>query len=397
IDKNDYEVIRHSDSLGMKHIFMILEKSELSNYELNIVKNQGGLQIKGPITDVLTNQYFTDFSEFYFISLEIPENETGKYPFTVGISDFEYDFSKHFYDKNISCKITQFKELDTDFDSTRLVFVASKNNVDVIVFNDNEKLKKMVTYTAGEVSFCAISKKTEEFFTTLESVTFIDQTLNTLPFEKIHLKPKIKDENGLNVQIDNFTMVEIDNVNEKSYSLTFDVPVVEGENAFSLEIEDKTGQSEKAVFILEKNTKLVEFKIQETEMTDSEVFEEVDGTFDLVNNRDSCFVKIIIFNETRKEKKTERFLIVNNGKKTEKHRIQTKNGTRFVALYLNNSTNGENYSLSYNQYTEELMKINTKKQDELFLKVENNFMAGSNYYHLNYFKDDFTTLSLEYT
>ncbi|MGL6100821.1 MAG: hypothetical protein ACRC0G_14530, partial [Fusobacteriaceae bacterium] len=43
------------------------------------------------------------------------------------------------------------------------------------------------------------------------------------------------------------------------------------------------------------------------------------------------------------------------------------------------------------------MKINTKKQDELFLKVENNFMAGSNYYHLNYFKDDFTTLSLEYT
>ncbi|MGL6098933.1 MAG: hypothetical protein ACRC0G_04840, partial [Fusobacteriaceae bacterium] len=46
IDKNDYEVIRHSDSLGMKHIFMILEKSELSNYELNIVKNQGGLQIK---------------------------------------------------------------------------------------------------------------------------------------------------------------------------------------------------------------------------------------------------------------------------------------------------------------------------------------------------------------
>ncbi|MGL6099850.1 MAG: hypothetical protein ACRC0G_09535, partial [Fusobacteriaceae bacterium] len=397
VENTKYQFVRHWHQDDQKHFYMMLEKNQLSNYEKNIITNQGGLLLKGPLADVLTKQQFINFAEFYFIEVEVPITESNVYPFSVGIADFEYDFSKYFYDQNISCRINQYKELDMNFDTTRMIFIASKTPTDVILFNNIEKIKNLKTYVADEITFCAISKKGDEFFTTIEAVTFIDQELNTLPFEKIHFKPVVKDENGVDVKIENFTMTEIENINEKSYNINFEVPIEDGENVFNLTVADKTGQSETTTFILEKNTKLVEFKLQESEMTDSEIFADEDGTYNLINNKENCFVKILVFNETRKEKVSERFLIVNNGKKTEKHRIQTKNGTRYVALYLSTSTIGETYTLSYNEYSGELMKVNTKKQDELFLKIENDFIVGSNYYHLNYFKDDFSTVSIECT
>ncbi|MGL5719063.1 MAG: hypothetical protein ACRCX2_39040, partial [Paraclostridium sp.] len=317
--------------------------------------------------------------------------------FSVGITDFDYDFSKYFYDANLSCKLTQYKELDMDFDSTKIVFLALKKQTEVLMFNDKKKLKTLKTHVADEVSFCTLSCKSDEYFTTSESVTFIDQVLNTLPFEKIHLKPTVVDENENEVAVENFTMTEIINVNEKSYNITFDVPIKDGENIFTMSVSDITGQEDSVSFIIEKNSKLVEFQIQETEMTDSEIFKNDNESYKLVNNRDSCFVKVLVFNETRKERKTERFIIVNNGSKTEKHRIQTKNDTRFVALYLPNTSDGNTYSLSYNDFSDELLKIETKRQNELYLKIEEEFIVGSNYYHLNYFKDEFSTVSVEYT
>ncbi|MGL5964915.1 MAG: hypothetical protein ACRCZ2_11070 [Fusobacteriaceae bacterium] len=397
VSKDHYECLRHFHSLDKKHFYMVLDKNKLTNYERNIIDNQGGLEIKGPITEFVSMQGFVAFADFYFIEVEVELSNVEKYPFTVGIKDFDYDFSKYFYDSNVSCKLTQYKELDMDFDSTRIVFLALKKETELILFNNEKKLKRTKTYTADEISFCAISCKKDEFFTTTESVTFIDQVLNTLPFEKIHLTPVVTDELGNKVDILNFSMTEITNTEDKSYNISLEVPIKSGENIYNMAISDVTGQQDIASFIIEKNTELVRFEIQESEMMDSEIFKNEDDSISLVNNKDTCFVKVLIFNETRKEKNSERFLIVNNGKKTEKHRVQTKNGSRFVALYLKNSTKGEIYSLSYNDFSDELLKINTKQQNELFLKVEDSFISGANYYHLNYTKDEFSTVSVEYT
>lgn len=397
VGSDKYSVIRHVPTNGNKHFYMIIDKNKLSNYEKNIIENQGGLLLKGPLSTLVTKQEFSKFSKFYILTVEVPNTVVDKYQFTLGIPEFEYDFSKFIYDSNVSCKLSQSKELIMDFTSTRIVFIASKNETSVMLFNSTKKLKNMKTYSVGEISFFALSKNNDEFFTTSDSVTFVDQHLNTLPFEKIHLVPKIVNEKGSSINIENFTMTEISNVDEKSYNISFDIPISEGENMFTMEVADGTSSSDNVSFILEKNTKVVEVKTQDSEMTDSEIFVDQDKTVHLVNNKDLCFVKLIVFNETRKEKASEKYILVNNGSKTEKHRILTKDGIRYVALYLSNNNEKTNYSITYDSYSDELMKITTTKQDNLFIKVEDSFIAGSNYYHLNYFKDEFSTVSIEHT
>lgn len=397
VDPTKYDVLRHNQNEGFKHFYITLQKDKLSNYEKNIIDNQGGLQLKGPLSLEITSQTFIDFAEYYIVSVELPISVVDKYQFSLGIPNFEYDFSKYIYDSNVSCRLTQLKELNMNFTSTRMVFIATKNTTDVLLFNDYAKLKTIHTYVANELSFFILSKADNELFTTTDSVTFVDQRLNTLPFEKIHLVPIVTDLEGNNVEIENFTMTEISNVDEKSYNFSYDVPISEGENQFIMSVTDGTGATEQATFILEKNTKVVAVVIQESEMTDSELFTDEEGNINLVNNKDLCFVKLIVFNETRKEKLGEKYILVNNGSKTEKHRILTRNGIRYVALYLSNTLEGESYSITYDSYADELLRINTLKQDSLYLKVESNFIVGSNSYDLNYFKDEFSSVSIEYT
>ncbi|MGL5767926.1 MAG: hypothetical protein ACRCX8_20000 [Sarcina sp.] len=397
VDPKNYTYIRHKLKDGFKRFYIMLQKSKLSNYEKNIIEFQGGLVLKGPVSQELSAQEFLTFSDYYIVAAEVPVATKGSFSFGLGIPDFEYDFSKYVYDSNVSCRLTQMKELVMDFDSTRMIFIASKNITNVLLFNNSSKLKILKSYQADEISFFILSKGANEFFTTTDSVTFVDQYLNTLPFEKIHLVPSITDVNGSVVKIENFSMTEISNVDEKSYNFSFDIPISEGENQYTMTITDGTGLSEQVVFILEKNTKVVSVAIQEAEMTDSELFIDKNENVNLVNNKDLCFVKLIIFNETRKEKLSEKYVLVNNGSKTEKHRVLTRNGIRYVSLYLSNSIEGESYSITYDSYADELIRINTLKQDSLFLKVENNFIVGSNSYYLNFFKDEFSNVSIEYT
>lgn len=396
VDPGQYQFIRNDSKLNKKHFYMMLDKNKLSNYEKNIIENQGGLKIKGPLAQEIFEQEFIKFSNFYIIKAFVFPEKNRSFGFTLGIDGFEYDFSKYIYDSNVSAGLTMFKEVNLDFTESQFIFLASSIKNKIITFNSNKKLKDMETNVLDEISFFALSKKPGEFFTTTESVTFIDQYLNTLPYEKIHLTPIVTDGQGNNITLNNFTMAEIPNNEDKSYNISMDVPLKEGENFYTLSISDSTSLTEQVNFIIEKNTKDVEFDVQESEMLDSEIFKKDDIVY-LVNNKDLCFVKVLLFNETRKQKTSDKYIMVKNGLTTEKHKIQTNNGTRYVALYLNNSYDETEYLISYDEYSSDLLKIRTKKQDGLFLKVEDNFIVGSNSYHLNYTKDDFSSVSIEYT
>lgn len=391
-----YTYIRNTKITGKKHFYITLDKNKLSNYEKNIIENQGGLNIKGPLSVELHSQEFIKFSHFYIVKGIVDNSKVQSFSFGLGIDEFEYDFAKYVYDNNVSCKISKFKEISLDFTETKFIFIASSAKNEIITFNNHQKLKRMFTNIIDEISFFILSKKEDELFTTSESVTFIDQYLNTLPYEKIHLTPIVKDNQGKNIEIKSFTMTEIPNNEDKSYNISMDVPIKEGENFYTLTITDNTGLEESINFILEKNTKLIGVDIRENDMLDSEIFKK-DDYIHLVNNKDLCFVKVLIFNETRKQKKSEKYLLVKNGTTVEKHRIQELNGTRFVALYLGNSHEETDYVITYDDYNEQLLKIKTRKQDGLFLKVENDFIVGNNSYHLNFEKDDFSTVSIEYT
>lgn len=396
VPSSRYTFIRNTLIQGKKHFFITLDKNKLSNYEKNIIENQGGLKIKGPLAQELSSQEFIKFSNYYIVKGIVDTTKTASFAFNLGIDGFEYDFSKYVYDNNISCTMSKFKEISLGFTETKFIFIASNTKNEVILFNNHQKLKTVYTNIADEISFFILSKKDDELFTTSESVTFIDQYLNTLPYEKIHLTPVVKDLEGKNIDIKNFTMTDIPNNEDKSYNISMDVPIKEGENFYSITISDSTGLEESLNFILEKNTKLISVDIRESEMLDSEIFKD-DDSINLINNKDLCFVKVLVFNETRKQKKSEKYLLVKNGTTVEKHRIQELNGTRFVALYLANGYDETEYTVTYDDYNDQLLKIKTKKQDGLFLNVEKNFIVGSNSYHLNYQKDNFSTVSIEYT
>ena len=391
-----FQFIRNDSKLNKKHFYLMLDKNKLSNYEKNIIENQGGLKIKGPLAQEIFEQEFIKFSNYYVIKAYVFPEKNRAFGFTLGIDSFEYDFAKYVYDSNVSANMTMFKEINLDFTETQFIFLASSIKNKIIVFDSNKKLKNMETNVLDEISFFTVSKKPGEYFTTTESVTFIDQYLNTLPYEKIHLTPIVTDGNGNNVKLNNFTMAEIPNNDDKSYNISMDIPIEEGENFYTLKISDATNLAENVNFIIEKNTKDVEFDVQESEMLDSEIFKKDDVVY-LVNNKDLCFVKVLLFNETRKQKSSDKYIIVKNGLTTEKHKIQTNNGVRFVALYLNNNYEETEYLISYDEYSSDLLKVRTKKQDGLFLKVEDNFIVGSNSYHLNFTKDDFSSVSIEYT
>ncbi|MGL4449585.1 MAG: hypothetical protein ACRCTZ_00165, partial [Sarcina sp.] len=393
---SQYQFLRNDSKLNKKHFYLMLDKNKLSNYEKNIIENQGGLKIKGPLAQEIFEQEFIKFSNYYVIKAYVFPEKNRSFGFTLGIENFEYDFSKYIYDSNVSANMTMFKEINLDFLESQFIFLASSSKNNIIVFDSNKKLKSMETNVLDEISFFALSKKNGEYFTTTESVTFIDQYLNTLPYEKIHLAPIVTDGNGNNIKLNNFTMAEIPNNEDKSYNISMDVPIEEGENFYTLTISDSTNLTENVNFIIEKNTKDVEFDVQESEMLDSEIFKKDDVVY-LVNNKDLCFVKVLLFNETRKQKSSDKYIMVKNGLTTEKHKIQTNNGVRFVALYLSNNYDETEYLISYDEYASDLLKIRTKKQDGLFLKVEDNFIVGSNSYHLNYTKDDFSSVSIEYT
>lgn len=396
LQPTQYQFIRNDSKINKKHFYMMLDKGKLSNYEKNIIENQGGLKIKGPLGQEIFEQEFIRFSNYYVIKAYVFPEKNRSFGFTLGIEDFEYDFSKYIYDSNVSANMNMFKEINLDFLESQFIFMASSSKNNVIVFDANKKLKQMETNVLDEISFFPLSKKNGEYFTTTESVTFIEQYLNTLPYEKIHLTPKVTDENGVDIQLNNFTMAEIPSNEDKSYNIALNVPVKEGENFYTLTMSDSTNLTENVNFIIEKNTKDVEFDVQESEMLDSEIFKKDDVVF-LVNNKDLCFVKVLLFNETRKQKASDKYIIVKNGLTTEKHKVQTNNGVRFVALYLSNNYEETEYTISYDEYSSDLLKIRTKKQDGLFLKVEDNFIVGSNSYHLNYTKDDFSSVSIEYT
>ncbi|MGL5711528.1 MAG: hypothetical protein ACRCX2_00795, partial [Paraclostridium sp.] len=389
---NDYA------SNGTKKLFLVFEKEKMSNYERNIIDNQGGLKLKGPASLESTGQKFIDFQRYFIIDVTFPQGKVGKFSFDVGIEGFEYSFLKHCLKNNVSSEISDIKELEIGFVSTRIVSINTTSDISVIKFNDLKVTGEYNFFKLNEISFKPLSLMENEFFSTSENVSFFDDYLNAKNYENIHTMPILRIDNNVNVDYKNFRLSKSSMLTDgvdNNYGFEMDCPISDGINNFILNFQDITGKESLTSFTIEKNHKDVEFTIDKQSMKGSEIVDNNFG-YTLTNNKDKSFIKIIVNNETKKQKEKERYIITKSGDKVLKHKIVNDKGVSICTFSLDNAHGGVTHSVFYETLDDKKFDLLLVKKDDLTLSVESEFISGSNNYFLEFEKDPFAKIDLDY-
>lgn len=382
-----------------KKLYMVIESSKLSDYEKNIIKFQGGLVLKGALSQEIKSQKFIEFDDKYIIEAIVDKDKDGKFSFDLGISDFDYSFTKYILKNNISCSINEIKEVDLGFKYTRIIEINTIKDTNFIKFNDTEKINTYTPYTSVEISYLFLSLKSDEYFTADIALTYFDDYLNKFPYVEIYTKPTLKDTNGVSLNYKNYRINKTTSLSDSvdgNYGFELDCPIIFGMNYYILEFSDVVGKTASIPFIIEKNDKNVELVLEQSKMRDSEIIEE-DDIYRFTSNSDKIAVSLKINNETKKQLSSERYIIVKNGESIQKVKISNGDDYSTCLFYLNNSEEEINYEVYYEDTSNYYFTIVAKQQDELTLEVESEFLTGGNIYYLEYKKDDFSKLELSYT
>lgn len=395
IEKNQYTFVNDYVNIDSKNIYIIFNKKELTQYEINIIEHQNGLELKGSeISSVIKKQTFSKFAEFYYLKVEIEKNIINNFNFDVGIPGFGYSFLPKINYSNISCGLTNKKELVADFENAAFIAIKSNNDVEVSKCTNNKVIYKQITHTLEELTFLPISLKKNEFFSLNGEFMFFDDNLNSFPFEEIYSKPKITDKKKHEIECLNYRISEVD---KNIYSFSFDLKIEDGINKNTIEFSDTVDNKSSVEITIEKNYKPIEIEIDEVYNKNFEKFEISKNNYELTTNKKTINVKFVIKNETMNNLKDDVYLIFKSDKFNKKQKILKEINQRVVYVEFSNLTElEEHYQVFYNNDVKSNINFSIKNIPGLTLDVKTNFVTGFNYYYLPYETDSFANIKLEY-
>ena len=395
VSNKEYTYINDIVNEDSKNIYIIFNKKELSQYELNIIEHQGGLIAKGEeFLKVIKKQSFYEFADLYYLKIEIEKLINNNYEFDIGINGFGYSFLPKINYSNISCGLNNKKELITDFTYSALLAIKSNADINITKFTNNKILYNQITYTCGELTFLPVALKENEYFSPDGEFMFFDDNLNSFEFEEIYSKPKIIDEEQSEIECLNYKVSEIDN---NIYSFNFDIKIKDGINRNIIEFSDIVDNKSSVKIIVEKNYKPIEIEIDELYNKNFEKFEISKNNYELATNKKTVNVKFIIKNETLNNLNNDVYLLIKSDKVNKKQKVLKEMDQRVVYVEFSNLTDvKEHYQVFYNNDIKSNLDFSIINIPSLTLNVETNIITGFNYYYLPYEIDSFANLKFEY-
>lgn len=395
VPEEEYTFLNDYVSEESKNIYIILDKRDLSNYELNIIENQGGLKLKGPeLLSIVKKQEFKTFACIYYIKAQIDRTATQNFSFDVGIEDFGYSFLPKINYSNISCNLTNKKELITDFEFCNFISIKSNEDLEIAKFTDSKIIYKSKTITCGELTFSAIALKNGEYFSQDGEFMFFDESLNSFPFEAIYSKPKVIDKNQVELEILNYKVSEVD---KDIYTFSFNIKIEDGINTNTLKYSDIVGNETEIEFIIEKNSNPIVIEIDELYNKSFDKFQTSKNEYELTTNKKTINVKLIIKNETLNNINSDAYVIIRSDSVYKKQKILKELEQRVVYFEFSNLTEEkETFKVFYNNDVKENIIFSIINKPSLILSVESTFVTGFNYYYLKYQTDKFSNIKLKY-
>lgn len=396
IDPTEYTYINDFTKEGTKNIYILFDKRKLSQYELNIIENQNGLVVKGSeLLSVINKQFFGEIACLYYLKIEINQEIKDTFEFDVGIDEFSYSFLPKINFSNISCNLTNKKEMVTDFLYSNFIPIKSNIDLEITKFTNNKIIYKQQTITCDELTFTTIALKEDEFFSADKEVMFFDDTLNSFPFEEIYSYPKIYDKNKNEIECLNYKVSEIDT---GVYSFSFNIKLQNGLNMNTIEYSDSIGNTTTLDFIVEKNTEPVILEIDELYNKSFNKYIVSDNEYELTTNKKIINVKFIIKNETYKDiQDNNSYIIIKSENNYKKQKILTEENQRIVYIEFSNLNEiKEVYKAYYNNDVKENITFSIINIPTLRLNSVTNFVTGFNYYYLKFDTDNFANIKLQY-
>lgn len=395
IPSEEYTFVNDFVNEECKNIYIIFDKKQLTNYELNIIENQGGLKVKGSeFLSVVKKQEFEEFSDIYYIKVQIEKSATQKFAFDVGIDDFGYSFLPKISYYNISCDLNNKKEILSDFEYCNFITIKSSKDLDIAKFTDSKIIYKSKSITCGELTFFAVSLKKGEYFSQDGEFMYFDEKLNSFPFEEVYFKPKILDKNKHEIECLNYKVFEVD---KNIYSFSFNIKIEDGINKNTLEFGDIVGNTSSIEFIVEKNINPIIIEIDELYNRSFDKFQIAKNEYELTTNKKVINVKFVIKNETLNNINSDAYIIVKSNDIYKKQKILKELEQRVVYFEFANLTEiKEEFKVFYNNDVKESILFSIVNKPSLILNVEPEFITGFNYYYLKYSTDKFSNIKLEY-
>lgn len=370
-----------------KTFYIWFSKKELTMYENNIIKHQGGLKLKGSILPFVKSQNFIEISEFYILQVIMRSDAKSTYSFDLGIADFDYSFLYRVLPKNISCEINSKKQIICDFEKTKIVMIKNLAEAAITKFNENKIISQKTGIIDNLVNFLAISLKNGEFFAPNSNYIFFDDELNSQELETVYYKPILKKEENVILYHDYICK----KISDDLYNFEMDIDIEDGENNFSILFEDILRNKIEKKFSVEKNYHNINAIIDTGKL----------GKFNLkdnavVTNRDSVVIQFLITNETKKLKTKDKIIRIKSDKTVKQQIIQDGESGKRIAVFEFNATPEETeYEIYYEETSSKIGSFTLQKKNQLLLtNNKDKFISGSNHYFLTIGKDEFSKLSV---
>lgn len=372
---------------GEKSFYIWFSKKELTMYENNIIKHQGGLKLKGSILSFVTSQRFIEISDFYILQIIMRNDAKGTYSFDLGIADFDYSFLYRVLPKNISCEINPKKQIICDFEKTKIIMIKNFIETAVTKFNENKIISQKTGATDNLVNFLAISLKAGEFFTPNSNYIFFDDHLNSQDPETVYYKPVLKKGNNI-IFYHNYICKKI---SDALYNFEMDIDIEDGENNFSILFEDILKNKIEKEFLVEKNYNGIKAIIDTGKLGKFNVKDNA-----IVTNRDSVVIQFLIINETKKLKTKDKIIRIKSDKTVKQQIIQDDESEKRIVIFEFNATPEEvMYEIYYEETSTKIGHFTLQKKNQLLLSSnKDKFISGSNHYFLTLDKDEFSKLSV---
>lgn len=393
ISNDSYQYINDFVKPDTKNFYIVFDKKELSQYELNIIEHQGGLKIKGEtISPLIIKQEFNKFVDLYYIKAEINISSVDTVPFDVGIDGFGYSFLSKVNFSNISCNLTNKKEIDLSFTKTNFIVFKSNKDVEIAKFTDNKVIEYTSSKTYKELSFCPISLSDIEYFSPSGEYMHWDDALNSYPYEEIYSKPKLLDKNKTQLTYSNYKVSEL---SKGLYSFNFNIKIEDGINKNTLEYADIIGNKTSVEFTIEKNTNNIKILIDELYNKSFNKFQSSENSYELSTNRSTINIKFIIENETLNNIESDSYLVIKSNGVYKKQKIVNELKQRVVYAEFSNLTEEKiEFFVYYNNDIKETITFTIENIKTLTLNVISKFISGFNYYYLKYDIDDFANIKV---
>lgn len=370
-----------------KIFFFFFDKNKMNNYEKNLIENNGGLKIKGPLlTKIIRNEFYT-YNKFYILKLTINQDEKEIVEFDVGIEGFDYSFIKNITNGNSSATLVDNKRISLDFERSIIAIILNNQCRKLFIADDENTSKIVKTLVCSKVSLGIISIKKDSFLSTDKSTTFYNDYLNFSSKENIYTKPILfRDDKEIS-----YKNYELKKISENTYSFNLEIKLLKGLNNFSLSFKDMTENKGQQPFTIENNSKNVEFSISKKNI-DTAIFCEDKDKNILINSKyKNIKMKVFIKNENLKQKFNDRFIKVVRENSTTKYKVLNEADNQVCFIELENLLdNYEKIKLYYSDESEPNKTIKIKRTEKLFFESENVFVSANNVYFLNFNKNDFS-------